>query len=84
MGMAIMGINISILIGMFQMHKQIKVSKQFLADFETVTKFYGFPDEDIEFLKNKARADYDTTRLSLEMIANDVRRIEQFEIEDAA
>lgn len=66
------------------MAKQIKVSKQFLTDFETVTKFYGFPDEDIEFLKNKARADYDTTRLSLEMIANDVRRIEQFEIEYAA
>lgn len=80
MGMAIMGINISILIGMFQMHKPIKVSKQFLADFETVTKFYGFPYEDIEFLKNKARADYEKTRLSLEMIANEVRKIEQFEI----
>lgn len=79
MGMAIMGINISILIGMFQMHKQIKVSKQFLADFETVTKHYGFPAEDIEFLKNKARADYDKTRLSLEIIANEVRKIEQFE-----
>lgn len=41
---------------MLKMAKQIKVSKQFLADFETVTKFYGFPDEDIEFLKNKACA----------------------------
>jgi len=30
-------------------------------------------------LKNKARADYDKTRLSLEMIANEVRKIEQFE-----
>ena len=69
---------------MLKMAKQIKVSKQFLADFETVTKFYGFPDEDIEFLKNKARADYDKTRLSLEMIANDVRKIEQFGIKDAA
>ena len=67
------------LIGAMKMAKQIKVSKQFLADFETVTKFYGFPDEDIEFLKNKARADYDKTRLSLEMIANEVRNIEQFE-----
>ena len=48
------------------------------------TKFYGFPDEDIEFLKNKARADYDKTRLSLEMIANDVRRIDQFGMQEAA
>lgn len=49
-----------------------------------VTKFYGFPDEDIEFLKNVARADYDKTRLSLEMIANDVRRIDQFGMQEAA
>ena len=56
------------------MEKQIKVSRKFLADFETVTKFYGFPDEDIEFLKNKARADYDKTRLSLEIIAEEVEK----------
>lgn len=55
------------------MAQQIKVSRKFLADFETVTKHYEFPAEDIEFLKNKARDDYDKTRLSLEIIVSEVR-----------
>lgn len=55
------------------MSKQIKVSKQFLADFELIVNHYEFPQEDIDFLRNEARQHYTEISASLEIIAANIR-----------
>lgn len=57
------------------MAKSIKVSKKFLEDFDAVIKHYEFPSEDVEFLKAKTRENYELTRLSMEIIAGNVRAL---------
>lgn len=55
------------------MANQIKVSKQFLEDFELIVNHYEFPQEDIDFLRNKARQHYTEVSASLAIIAANIR-----------
>ena len=55
------------------MSEKIKVSRQFLDDFETVKKFYKMPDDEVEKLKIKAREDYQSVSKSIEIIAGNIR-----------
>jgi hypothetical protein len=58
---------------------EIKVSKKFINDFEFVVKYYEFPEDDIEYLKAKTRENYDLTRVSMEIIAGNVRDMNNVE-----
>lgn len=53
----------------------IKVSKQFLEDFELVTKYFECSDEEIENEKTKVRKNYEELRVSYAEMARLARKI---------
>lgn len=55
------------------MAKQIKVSRQFLVDFDLCMKHYECPEDEIEWLKTVARNNYEQVRKSVEIIAGNIR-----------
>lgn len=52
---------------------QIKVSKQFLEDFNLITSNYEMDKEDIGFLRTKTRDHYHDMKESLSIIAGNIR-----------
>lgn len=60
--------------------KRIKVTKKFREDFELVTKFYEMPPEEIEWLRNQARSNYEMVKQSLAETAGRIRVIQQVEV----
>ena len=60
--------------------KRIKVSVQFRDDFDLVTKFYDMPPDEVEWLRNQARSNYEMVRASLAETAGRIRTIQQVEV----
>lgn len=52
---------------------QIKVSKQFVDDFNVVVANYECSKDEIEWLRSKVREDFKTVGKSVSTIANEVR-----------
>lgn len=52
---------------------QIKVSRQFLDDFDIVVKHYRCPQNEIDWLKDQARENYNLVKNSLSIIANEIK-----------
>lgn len=55
--------------------QRIKVSRKFREDFDLVTKHYQFSPEEIEWLRNTTRSDYEMVKQSLEVIADEIRTL---------
>lgn len=54
--------------------QRIKVSRQFLSDFELVTQHYECPEQEIKWLKSQARKDYEMVKKSIECAASIIRK----------
>ena len=51
---------------------EIKVSRKFLDDFETVTKHYECSEQEIDWLKKQARKDYEMVSKSMEIMVDEI------------
>lgn len=52
---------------------QIKVSKKFVDDFNLVVNHYECPEDEIEWLRNEVRKDFNNVSKSIFAIADEIK-----------